>query len=69
VLTLLIIAAILAVLLVILLIAIWVAPEGEETEDGFRVVGPSSYQRFKARFRGARREKNNVGPLSPDQRP
>lgn len=64
--TLLIIFAILALILIGVFVAIWTAPVGEETEEGFQVIAPSGYQRFKARLRRGRRPKNGVGPLRPN---
>jgi hypothetical protein len=61
--TLLIIAAVLALILVVVVVAVWTAPVGEETEDGFRLTAPSRYQRFKARWLRGRRPKGGVGPL------
>jgi hypothetical protein len=64
--TLLIILAILALIVIGVLVAIWTAPVGEETEEGFQVIAPSGYQRFKARWCRSRRPKNGVGPLRPN---
>jgi len=64
--TVLIILAILALILVAVLVAMWAAPVGEETPEGFHVIAPSGYQRFKARLRRGRRPKNGVGPLRHD---
>jgi len=67
--TLLIIAAVLAVILIVVFVAMWTAPVGEETKDGFRVVAPSGFQRFKARWRWGRQPKGGVGPLRHNHHP
>lgn len=64
--TLLIILAILALIVVAVLVAMWTAPVGEETPEGFQMIAPSGYQRFKARLRRGRQPKNGVGPLRPN---
>lgn len=61
--SLLIIAAVLALILVVVFVAVWTAPVGEETDEGFRVIEPSGFQRFKARLRRGRKPKNRVGLL------
>ncbi len=61
--TLLIIAAVLALILVVVFVAMWTAPDGEETDEGFRVIAPSGFQRFKARLRRGPKPKNRVGLL------
>lgn len=49
------------------LLAAWIAPEGEETPDGFRVVGPSRFQRFRDRLRPRFKRVSPVGDLAHDQ--
>jgi hypothetical protein len=59
--TLLIIAAVLALISVVVVIAIWTAPDAEETEEGFHIIAPSGFQRMKARWWRRRPPKNGVG--------
>jgi len=46
----LIVAALMVLLIGGALFAAWMAPEGAETPEGFRVVGPSKFQGFQDRL-------------------
>lgn len=63
----LIVAALMVLLIGGALFSAWLAPEGEETPEGFRVVGPSRFQHFRDRVSRRFRRVSRVGDLTHDQ--
>ena len=56
-----IVAILIALLVTGVLVALWLAPEGEETENGFQITGPSAFQRLRGRIARRLKRRSHVG--------